>query len=390
MLSRILNARLTKLTIFVFIFYACCPAPTNVKPKSDSNMRYLIVGTYTGNPDRGLGKSAGIYLYRMNKQNGALSLVCSSPQTTNPSYLVIHPNKHWVYAVNEEDNGSVSAFSVDTVNEKISFINKVSALGNAPCYITVDNSGKFVMVANFQSGNISIFSIQKDGSLGKANATIKFFGNGPVKERQQEPHAHMITQNKNGFIYAVDLGSDKIRYVRLDTVNKTITCPDTAFKLRPGAGPRQLIFDSASRIGYVINELNGTIGVLKVNAETGALIEIQEVTAVPELKGVDAGSADIHLTPSGKFLFATTRKHSNLIGMYKVNKQTGELTENGYLSSGGKCPRCFTIDPDEKFIFVANQESDAIATFIIDKASGKLIDTGFRTALPSPVCIKFF
>lgn len=347
----------------------------------------LFVGTYTKN-----SKSKGIYLYEMNRKTGALSYV-STCETVNPSYLAIHPNKQWLYAVSEvegdkqKSTGVISAFKIDTIKKQLTFINSVSAQGNGPCYVSIDRTGNFAMLANYGSGNVAAFPINKDGSLKEASSTHQHLGKGQ-NPRQEGPHAHMIIPGLSNYVYSTDLGTDKIIQYTLDKQGKLTLVKE--FMANSGAGPRHLTFHSNQKWVYVINELNGTIEASNLNKSTGDFTRFQTISTLPEGQSVFAGSADIHIAPSGKYLYASNRAEVNNIAMYSINQNTGELKIIGHQTVFGKAPRNFVIDPTGTFLLVANQDSDNVITFRIDSATGKLIETGLRSEIPKPVCLKFF
>jgi 6-phosphogluconolactonase len=359
-------------------------------PFSDKTPILLFVGTYTDN-----GKSQGIYLYQMDKTTGALSFTGISAKTTDPSYLVIHPNHKWLYAVNELGSsngkflGEVSAFRIDLDKKQLVFLNTVSSHGSYPCHISVDHSGKFVMTANYGNGTVAVFPIQKDGSLAEASFVDQHQGKGPNAKRQEGPHAHMIMQGfDNRFVYSNDLGIDKILIYNIDTIHGKLTSAGEVSTL-PGAGPRHLIFHQNRKWAYVVNELKGTVEAFDVNKQTGALNRFQSISTLPEGETREPGAAAIHITPNGKFLYATNRAEINNIAMFAIDQESGRLRLLGHQSVKGKTPRNFVIDPSGTFVLVANQNSDNVVTFRIDPVTGLLKDTGIETAIPSPVCLKF-
>jgi 6-phosphogluconolactonase len=346
----------------------------------------LLVGTYTKQ-----STSKGLYVYEMNPKTGGLSFV-SSCESVNPSYLTIHSNKQWVYAVNEtggdtpESSGAISAFKFDPVKKQLSLINSVSSKGKDPCYVSIDNSGKFAMLANYSSGNVAVYPIKSDGSLGEISSTHQHLGKGE-NPRQNGPHAHMIIPGQANFIYSNDLGTDKTLLYTLDS--KGILTLKKEMETKPGAGPRHLTFHSNQKWVYVVNELNGTIEASALNKNTGEFTRFQIVSTLPEGQTVFAGCADIHISPSGKYLYASNRGEVNSIAMYTINQTTGELKLIGHQSVLGKSPRNFVIDPTGTFLLVANQNSNNVVTFRIDASTGKLIDTGIQSEIPMPVCLKF-
>jgi 6-phosphogluconolactonase len=375
------------------------PAKNKSKAKSGTTANnnsgkgpYLFVGTFT----KGKGfKSDGIYLYEMNSATGALKYVSVSSDTTNPAFLAIHPNKKWIYAVNElggsndKFNGSISAFRFNKEKKKLELINTVASHGNGPCYISIDKSGKHVMVANYNSGTVALFSIGKNGILSEASNLDTHQGKGPVADRQDSPHAHMIMQANNGFVYSTDLGTDAIYIYQLDTINGKFLVTNHNVILTPGSGPRHFTFHPNNKWAYLVNELSGTINGFTIDNSTGSLKSFQSISTLPSGETKAATSADIHITPNGKFLYASNRGQINNIAMYSINQESGMLSLIGHQTTKGKVPRNFAIDKSGKFLFVGNQDSGNIICFKIDAATGKLIDTGLSTAVPNPVCLKF-
>lgn len=354
--------------------------------KTGSN--WVYVGTYTQKEPHVQGKAEGIYIYEMNTATGALTHVTTSPATVNPSYVAIHPNGKWLYSVNETGDGKIRAFKIDRNNKKMEFLNSVSSNGNSPCYISIDKSGKFVMTANYGSGTIALYPLNIDGTLKDATSVIKHTGKGP-DSRQSSPHAHMIrTGNAPDLIYAVDLGADRVFTYQLDQ-QKAALRKINEYAAVPGAGPRHIDFHPGKKWAYVVNELNGTVEACTVDSKTGALTRFQEITTLPQGETRKAGCADIHVSKDGKFLYASNRGEINNIAIYAIDATNGKLTALGHQSVKGKGPRSFVIDPSGTFLLVANQNSDNIVTFKIDKSTGKLIDTGIETKVPTPVCVRF-
>lgn len=340
---------------------------------------YLFAGTYSGN------NSKGIYVFEMDSVTGNLSLL-STQQTSNASYLCIHPNKKWLYAVGENDNGTVNSYEFDTVQKKLRFKNSVSAKGKAPCYVSVDKSGKFVMVANYNSGNVVLFPIKEDGSLDQASSVIQHTGKSINNSRQTSPHAHMIAEEANNIVYATDLGIDKIMHYKIDAQNKNLK-PTGSTLITAGSGPRHFVMHPSLNTFYVLNELKGSIESFNVKTNDGSLSHFQ----IFNMKNGDTrypGSADIHISPNGKFLYASNRGDMNTIGMYTINQNTGALALIGFQSVKGKAPRNFVISSSGKYLFVANQESGNIVLFEI-ASNGTLIDKNIEIEVPNVVCLKF-
>jgi len=385
----------TILAILVTLIFLITNISGKDKDPMDSDAKkegpiFLFIGTYT-DP----GKSQGIYIYQMDRVTGELRKVGVSDKTVNPSYLVIHPNHKWLYAVNElgENNGKflggVSAFRIDLDKKKLEFINSVSSRGSYPCHISVDHTGKFVMTANYGNGTVAVFPIRKDGSLAEASFVDQHQGKGPNEKRQQGPHAHMIMQGfDHRFVYSNDLGIDKILVYKIDTVRgKLVSCGEVP--TMPGAGPRHLVFHPDRKWAYTVNELNGTIEAFTVDKGTGLLNRFQVISTLEKGETREPGSAAIHITPNGKFLYATNRGEINNIAMFSINQEKGELQLLGHQPVKGKTPRNFVIDPSGAFVLIANQNSDNVVAFQIDEQTGLLKDTGIEISVPNPVCLKF-
>jgi 6-phosphogluconolactonase len=372
--------------------------PTDIKETGyvqKEGTAILFVGTYTEKESWIQGKAEGIYEYEMDQKSGTLHFLCKSQKTVNPSYLAVHPNKQCLYAVNETEDssqnlmGTVSVFDIDIAHRSLDFTGKVSSQGKSPCNVSVDKYGKFVMVANYGSGTIALFPVARLGLLQEAVSIDRHVGKGPTS-RQEGPHAHMIIPSPYmDFVYSIDLGTDQIIAYKLDREKQQLVPTGSITKTAPGAGPRQMTFSRGKPWAYVVNELNGTIEAFKVDSITGALVHFQTISTFTGAKGDTAAAADIHITPSGKYLYATNRGNMNNIAMYALNSETGELSLIGYQSSLGKTPRNFVIDPTGTFLLVANQDSDNVVTFRIDPKTGRLIETGIEAKIPTPVCLKF-
>ena len=354
----------------------------------------MYIGTYTEKEDFVDGKATGIYVYELNTNTGKLTYVSSSPHTVNPSFLVTNHGNNMLYAVNEtgsrdKPGGSISAFRLSGDGRQMDFLNSVSSQGNSPCYVSLDKSGKWVMCANYGSGTVAVLPVKDSGSLGEATMVHQHTGKGP-SPHQDAAHAHFILQNpSNSLIYSCDLGADTIYIYKLNTTTGKLSLTGHNYATMPGAGPRQMAFHSSMNLAYEVNELNGTIEVMNVDSVTGALKRIQIISTLDPGMKTDASCADIHLTPSGKFLYASNRGKINNLAIYQVDQQTGKLTLIGHQPVKGKTPRNFIIDPTGKFLLVANQDTGNVVTFKIDQETGKLEDTGIESSIPSPVCLKF-
>jgi 6-phosphogluconolactonase len=347
---------------------------------------FMLVGTYTNTT------STGIYVTSFDARTGDSQLV-DSVKTSNPSFLTVSPDGSYVYSVNENANaegkgGGVSSFSFHKANGKLAEINNQSSGGKHPCYIALDKTGKWLAVGNYSSGNFSILPVNNDHSLDSAVNVIQHNGSGPDK-RQASAHVHSAMFSKdNRFLLVNDLGMDKIIVYRFNEITGQVTQHSSA-SVAAGSGPRHLALHPGKRFAYLLNELTGTINTFHYNTKDIQLVNVQTISSVPDdFKGF-AGSADIHISGDGKFLYASNRGDANDIAIYKVNRKKGMLSLLGHQPVLGKAPRNFSIDPSGKFLLCANQDSDEIVVFSRNKKTGLLIDSGKRIKVPKPVCIKW-
>lgn len=347
---------------------------------------YLLTGTYTS------GKSEGIYVYRFNSSDGTTTPV-NQVKISNPSFLAVSPDERYVYAVEEDANpqgtgGNVSAFTFNKETGALTLINRQPSMGNHPCYVSVDKTGKWVAVGNYSSGNLSVFPVEPNGGLGLPVST-KHDGSGPNKARQSSAHVHAtFFSADNRFLFVPDLGMDKLIIYAFDENNGKLSTARQAFAAsEPGSGPRHLCFNAASSYAYLMEELSGTVVVYKY--KNGKFKRKQRISSMPAGDTSFAGSADIHVSPDGRFLYASNRAASNTIAIFSINQHNGKLTLLGHQSTLGKTPRNFNFDPTGNFLLVANQNSDQVVVFKIDKETGLLTDTGKRIEVGNPVCLKW-
>jgi 6-phosphogluconolactonase len=348
----------------------------------------LYVGTYT------TGKSEGIYGYRMESATGALTRF-TSIKSVNPSFLTIDRSKRFLYAVNEfgeyagKPGGAVSAFAIDPATGNLRFLNEQATNGADPCQLTVDSRKKTLLVANYTGGNLTVLPLRPDGTLGMALEVKQHEGSGP-KEQQKGPHAHcVILDRAERHALAADLGIDKVMVYRFDRASGKLTPATQPFAdLKAGAGPRHLTLHPNGRFLYVINELDSTMTAFKYDGVKGTLTEIETVSTLPsDFSGVSY-CADVHVSPSGRFLYGSNRGHDSIV-VFEIDQRTGKMALVQYVSTEGKWPRNFTIDPTGKFLLVANQRTDNVAIFSIDTATGRLQSTGQTEEIPAPVCLRF-
>jgi len=358
--------------------------------KPASKTHYLaLVGTYTNRT-----ASKGIYAFDFDSASGKLTFQGIAAETSDPSWVVIHPNGKFVYAANESGKQStITAFSLDAQSAKLTQLNQLPALGEDPCHLSFDRTGKFLFVANYTSGNVVVFPILRDGKLGAATANIKDTGSlGPNKARQEAAHAHWVEPSANKpKVYVADLGLDRVVIYTFDADRGMLflaPMPTEPFwaALSPGTGPRHVAFSRDESFMYVLGELTSTVAVFaKDHQQTWG--STQQISALPAGFSGRNDAAEIAIHPSGKWLFASNRGHDS-IAVFSVDPLTGLLKSVGDFPTGGKEPRHFAIDPTGHFLLAENQNSDSIVVFRIDPGSGALSQAS-QTNVPSPVCLAF-
>jgi len=396
-----ISRRLCLQWIFLLLWLV---AVTISAAKDSPKDKYLLfVGTYTGK------ESKGIYAYRFDAASSELTPLGVAADTTNPSFVAIDRSRRFLYAVNEvqkykgASSGAVSAFAINPQTGKLALLNEVASRGADPCYIALDKTGKFVLVANYTGGNVAVFPLHADGRLGEPSAVVQDIGKlGPIKERQEAPHSHWIEASAhNRFVYVSDLGLDRVLIYRFDATNGTLTRGEAAAAkpgspnasdffsatLAPGTGPRHAAFSGNGNFMYVLGELDSTVTVFANDARE-TFRSVQRISALPAGFSGHNDAAEIAIHPNGKYLYSSNRGHDS-IALFSIDRRAGTLTLVDHFPTQGKAPRNFEIDPTGKFLFVANQDTDNIVVFRIDPNSGRPTSTGQTLHVPSPVCLKF-
>jgi len=357
---------------------------------------FVYVGTYTHDLVKGTpSKSEGIYVYRMEQSSGELELVSKATDASNPSFLAVDPKHRFLYAVNELSEfeglsgGAVSSFSIASDTGELTFLNRQPSQGAWPCHLSVDKMGKYVLVANFLGGSVSVFPIQSGGQLGEATDSVQFRDLDPDPQRRKRPHAHAIVLDPaNQYAFVPDLGLDRIMIYRFD-LNRGKLIPNDVpwIRIKSGAGPRHFTFHPDGKHAYLINQNDSTLTAFAYNETRGTLTKLQTVPTLPEDFTGKNTAADVHIAPSGQFVYGSNRGHNSIV-IYKIIEETGKLTYVGHQSTLGKTPRNFALDPSDTFLFVANQETDEIVTFRVNRYTGMLASTGQRVKVPKPACLK--
>jgi 6-phosphogluconolactonase len=382
MTSRPHVLHLSRLILFLFVLAGIASA---------TDFRYLVyVGTYT---DKG---SKGIYAYRFDPTSGATDSMALAAETANPSFLAVDPDHKYLYAANEIDNfqggraGAVSAYSIDRDNGKLTLLQQVSSFGADPAHLALDRTGRYLLVANYSSGNIAVFPIEKDGRLGQRTAFVQHIGSSVNRDRQSGPHAHEIQATvDNKFVLVADLGLDELLVYRFDAKTGALSPANPPFvKVAPGSGPRHFALAPNGKFVYLVNEMSSTVTVYSFDGSSGRMNELQTISTLPQgLKGENT-TAEITTDMAGKFLYASNRGDDS-IAIFAIDSGTGKLSLVDRVKTGGKEPRHFTLDPTGKWLFAENQNSNDVRVFRVDQKSGRLTPTSQTTRVNSPVCVVF-
>jgi 6-phosphogluconolactonase len=331
----------------------------------------MFVGTYT----KADGKSKGIYAYRFDSATGKAEPLGLAVETSSPSWVTLSADKRFLYAANEQGAGAISAFTLEGTTGKLKLLNTVPSMGQDPCHIQIDKSGRFLFSANYTGGTISKFPIKADGSLGEASLVDKLKGSSIDKERQTSPHPHSANVTKEGKVLVPDLGQDKVLIYKAD-----LTPAEPSFaSIKPGSGPRHIAFHPKGNVIYVMSEMGSSITALSHDNFT----ELQVISTLPkDFHGKSAG-AEIQVHPSGKFVYASNR-FSDTIAVFSADAK-GLLKPIEHVATQGKTPRGFVLDPTGHWLILGNQDSDTIAIFKVNQSSGKLTPAGALIEIGSPV-----
>jgi len=356
----------------------------------------VYVGTYTG------GKGRGIYLFRLQTenlevpQNITLVPLGLAAEAVNPSFLELDLKRRLLFAVNEVDrfegkpSGAVSAFSIDAATGTLRLLNQRPSMGTGPCHLVLDKEGRNLLIANYGGGSVAVLRVGADGRLGETTAFVQHTGKSVNPTRQTGPHAHCVTlDSANRFAFVCDLGLDKVMTYRFDAAKGTLTPGAPAFTpIKPGAGPRHMVFRPDGRFAYVVNEMNSTVTAFSYDPNAGVLNELQTVSTLPEhFDGANSG-AEIAVYPSGKYLYVSNRGHNSVV-LFGIDQAKGTLTYVEEQGTGGRQPRHFGIEPSARHLAIGNQGSDTVLVCRIDADNGRLQPSGVFASVPSPVCVMF-
>lgn len=352
-----------------------------------SQKQFVFFGSY--NWDKG---SEAVYVYELDNDTGKLSKVASSSDVINPGYITVSSDGKYIYASSDAKTpnyGTVSSFAFDADKKSLTFLNQQKTGGENPVYVNVDKSGKWLINATYNQATISVFPLLENGKIDSIAQHFKFTeGSGVNPTRQEKSHTHsaVFAPDYTTVLFA-DLGADKILQYPFDaSQNKPLIYNQSTFiNTKPGSGPRHITFSKDGKLVYSIEELAGMISVYDFSNNT--LKEIQRIATHPDKITEGFESSDVHISPDGKFLYATNRGKENNIAIFKVLND-GKLESIGYQKTGGKHPRTFAIDETGRFIIVTNVISQDVTIFKRNLETGMLKKVGKPVKINHPTCVK--
>ena len=358
-------------------------------PGNAANM-LVFFGTHRSGP------SLGFSLAHFNPITGALSQPEFLQEAEAPAFFVIHPDGKHLYTCNSMDSyqgkpgGAVSAYTIEPKTGNLALLNRKPTGGGEPSYISLDHTGRYALVANYNGGSVCVYAIQPDGGFGERTAFIQHTGSSTHPQRQKHAYAHsIIVDPGNRFALAADLGADKVFVYRFNAKDGSLVPNDPpSVSLKPGSGPRHIKFHPNGKFVYAINELSSTVTGFNWNSLTGSLTEFQSLSTLPaDFNGFNT-CAEIEVHPNGKFLYGTNRGHDS-IAVFGIDAVTGRLTPVEHVPTRGKMPRNFAFDPTGKWILLSNHDSNNSVVFRVDDRTGMLTQTGKPVEVPDPFCERF-
>lgn len=337
--------------------------------------------------------SKGIYVFSFDRKQMVFNEIQTVGGGESPNFLALGPGKKYLYAAYSkgtlsDSKGSVMSFFIDPKKGTLTKINEQSSQGAGPAHVSVDPKGRFVYISNYSAGNLAVYPINKDGSLGEASDIVQHFGKGTVTSRQEGPHVHSTIPSADGrFIYVSDLGIDKIMIYEVKEQGKLIPASTPFVSSFAGSGPRHFVIHPNGNFAYSAEELTSTVASYSLNKATGELVPLSREKMLPDDFTSRNSAADIHFSPDGKFLYASNRGHESLV-IYRVDPRNGKLVLVGHENTGGKHPRNFMIDKYGEFALVANRDTDNIVVLKRNKKTGTLLSTGKQITVPAVIALQ--
>ena len=355
---------------------ACCAAA--------SGAEYLV---YAGGYTR--GASHGIYAYRFDTRTGKMRALGLEAEVSNPSFLIEHPDHRFLYAVSEDAAGMASAYLIDPKSGKLSLVNRVSSKGDGPCHLALDREARWLAVANYNSGSVSVLPLRKDGGLGEAAAFVQHTGTGVNPKRQAGPHAHAVVFSPdNRYLLAADLGADRIFVYRFDAETGALRPAETpSVAVTPGSGVRHLVFHPNGKVLYAVNELASTVTAWLWDAAAGRLAELQTVSSLPPGYTGPNTAAEIGVNGAATMVYASNRG-CDCLALLVVDPVRFTLSALEFTPLIGQTPRHFALGPTGAYLLVANQGSGSLTVYTVHPRTGQIRPVGHPVtgvAMPSVV-----
>jgi len=360
--------------------------------------RFVYVGTYTSTAPGGVepSKSVGVYAFKMNGRDGALTQIQAVP-LVDPSWVTIDAPTTHLYATSEvttfngvPNTGGVTAYSVNPITGMLAVINNQTSRGSIPAHSTIDPTGKFLLIANYIGANFVVIPIRAaDGGLTNDATVFPVTGKGPNTARQEAPHPHEILFDPAGkFVFGPDLGTDKVWSWTLNAGALVANANLAADQVASGSGPRHMSFHPSGKFVYVIDEMVSSVTAFRYDAAVGTFTWIQTISTLPDNFTGESSTAEIIVHPSGKWVYGSNRGHNSIVS-FRIDQTTGMLKVINWTSTQGSIPRGFNIEPTGRLMLVGNQNSNTVVAFRINQNSGRLHPTGAISAVPVPVSFAF-
>lgn len=367
---------------------SCSSKNSQTNNNTDMVKNYLfLLGTYTQN------EGEGINIVEFKPEQDQFDILDVASDVENPSFLIANDSENLVFSVEEtggSEGGKLTSFRFDRDKKTLKKINSVFTQGGSPCYISLDPSESFLVVSNYSGGNITAIPVDREGNLSEEIQLIQHTGSSINPGRQKQPHVHSaVFHPKENKVFVADLGTDKIYVYNFDKTSPTPLSPadPASFPVKPGSGPRHLLFNQGGDVIYLIHEITAEIGVYLYN--DGKISHLETHTLLPEGFTGEVGAAEVRISPDGNFLYASNRGEANDINAFKIDKKDGSLSKIQYISSGGIAPRNFAITPDGDYLICGNQDSDKLVVFNRNKEDGTLSLDNLTLSVNKPVYLYF-
>lgn len=360
--------------------------PLSIMENSSDSLdtsRYWVYVSSGQEDDQG----KGIGVYGWDPASGRLTARYEQDLVTSSSYLALDQEKQRLYSINHQ---GLQSFIIDPNSGQIGELNSIAPTGKGGCYLSISNDGKYILAAYYSSGSIASYRLKTDGVVGEQLSTHQHEGSSVNKERQEAAHAHMILPAPDSeLIFVPDLGIDKVMAYRLSADGTLTAAPQPFVSLKPGYGPRHLAFHPHRPFAYVLAELTSHVVGFNLDKTRGLTTEINDINMLPADFTEFSKAADLHITPNGKFLYASNRGHDS-IAIMSIDEDSGQLTLVDIIPCGGSWPRAFAIDPTGNYLLIANKRSHAISVNRIDNSTGLFTEVAKVNTVKAPQCIRFF